>query len=253
MIEFEKRLTDRIEYHREQTELRLAKFKKNFGVKHIVSLSGGADASVETTRKIVRELLQQFQGHDTGVAILTGGTKGGIPEMGLEVARECGLPTVAVFPQRARTEQTVRYDLIDLPIEALPPSVGKPTFGTETPTFAQIPDMAVIIGGKFGTLIEVATILKLNQSRIRHNETFIYICPILETGGIADIVLGLTILDPKLSATVIPEIRTGFDAGKTLLRLMEYKSKQIQEKDIHPLQRPFDDIHVVHENVSIIF
>lgn len=209
----------------------LAEFKRDFAVTHIVAVSGGADGINETVAAgIIREMFSELVLNDAPIAILTGGTRKGIPEMALQIAKEYELPTLAVFPRKARMDRNVLTDLIDLPIEGIPPAVGDPTFGTETPTFAQIPDIAVVIGGGFGTLIEVSCMMKLNQSKLRKGMTPTYIIPIMNTGGTARIVPTLTSLDKQMGQVIVPEIADGISAGRVIVGLVDGKTlEQIME------------------------
>lgn len=210
---------------RRSTNKHLQEFKTDFAVTHIVAISGGADGVNEAIAKgIIRGICSELILNDAPVAILSGGTRGGIPEMVLRVAKEYELPTLAVFPRKARIDRNVLAELIDLPIEGVPPSLGDPTFGTETPTFAQIPDIAVVIGGGFGTLIEVACMMKQNQARFRKGKPPIYIIPILNTTGTADLIPNLTTLDNKMSQAIVSGIQDGISAGRAIVGLVDGKT-----------------------------
>lgn len=85
--------------------------------------------------------------------------------MGMEMAKRLDVPTIGVFPKQGR-----KYALLgalDIAIETSPPDIGDGIFGTEAPTFVNILDGATIIGGSYGTLTEVSTILKTNAKRAR--------------------------------------------------------------------------------------
>ena len=85
-------------------------------------------------------------------------------------------------------------NLLDLAIEISPPDIGEGIFGTETPSFVNMLDGAMIIGGEYGTLTEAATILKVNTKRVRDRSRGqsvkhpIYLAPIAGSGGAADII-----------------------------------------------------------------
>lgn len=127
---------------------------------------------------------------------MTGGTKGGVPQLGMEMAKRLDVPTIGVFPKQGR-----KYALLgalDIAIETSPPDIGDGIFGTEAPTFVNILDGATIIGGSYGTLTEVSTILKTNAKRARDRSRNVegalpplYFAPIAGTGGAADLAYSL--------------------------------------------------------------
>lgn len=199
MNEYSESLPNFIEQVRLSTEQQLAEFKKKFGVNIVVSLCGGSDVlEDEKAAELFSNILQNIK--ELRPAVLTGGTKGGIPELGLRVAKQLEIPTIGVFPPRGR--KNALFDLIDLPIESIAPNLGSPTYGTETPVFAQIPDVAVVVGGGFGTLIEVSTMLKLNTKKIDDKQNPIYICPVSESGGVADMIPSLVELKPAVAVSI---------------------------------------------------
>lgn len=185
-----------IEQYRQEVEVLVKDFMARFGVNLIVSISGSAEKHSESIAKMhVYQLVEGLK-HEA-CAILTGGTKDGVPELGVKAAKEYHLPTIGVFPAAGR-KYALLEDL-DLAIQSLPPSLGPAGFGTETPSFANLPDFAVVIGGGQGTLIEIATMLKLNTKRIR-DALPIVICPIHNSGGVADLVPSLVKLTPEIDA-----------------------------------------------------
>ncbi|HAU98631.1 MAG: hypothetical protein UX04_C0002G0221 [Microgenomates group bacterium GW2011_GWF2_45_18] len=214
---------DSVDGHLEQVQRALAEFRDKFAITFIVSISGGADEHDDFyVRNLLEELIAGLR--YTSAAILTGGTKGGIPEMGIEIAKAHGLPTIGVFPPKGK--KYALLDQLDLPIETLPPSVGPASFGSETPTFAQIPDYAVFVGGSYGTLAEVSTMLKVNAKRQRDGAEPIYILPIFGSDGVADLIpLIVQKLDPNL-AYCLPgfEITSGKDAAEFINNNQKKKS-----------------------------
>lgn len=203
---------DSVDGHLERVQQALAEFRDKFAISFIVSISGGADErGGSRVHNVLEELILGLR--DTSAAILTGGTKGGIPEMGIKIAKAHGLPTIGVFPPKGR--KYALLDQLDLPIETLPPSVGPATFGSETPTFAQLPDYAVFYGGSFGTLVEASTMMKINAKRHRDGVEPIYLVPILGSEGVADLIPLLIQLNPDL-AYCLPSlnVQSGGEAAK---------------------------------------
>lgn len=196
--------------HRERVEDAVRDLLARDNLKAILALSGGSeDGSEEMIVNILKDLILNVK--DFPVAILTGGTEGGIPEIGIRVAREFSVPTIGVFPPRAR--RYALFDYLDLAIETLPPSVGNASFGTETPSFVNLANGIAVVGGSFGTLTEIATALKVNAGRIKNGETPIYICPIQGTGGVADIISSLPGIEKVRLSLPERSITTGAEAA----------------------------------------
>lgn len=198
---------------REQTAQAVKNFYTHFGIKVMIGICGGSDEQdLGKTSGIISELLLGLKDHK--IAILTGGTKGGIPELAVTIAKEFCVPTVGVFPQDGR--KYALLDKLDLAIESLPPSIGKAGFGTETPTFVQLLHGLIVIGGEFGTLVEAATVLKNNKDRLRKNLPVIYVCPMKGTGGVADIIRNLPAIDKVIACLPEEDIYNGADAARFL-------------------------------------
>ena len=168
----------------------------SLAVRYVVGMSGDADPDKQI---LTQDIIEEFATHFIGgnYAILTGGTEGGVPQMGVETAKRLGIPTIGVFPKQG-TKYTLLSQL-DLAIETSPPDIGDGTFGTETPAFVNMLDGATVIGGGYGTLTEISTILKTNTKRARDRsrglpdtQDPIYFAPITSTGGAAASVYNLT-------------------------------------------------------------
>lgn len=184
-----------LEKYRQELRLQVQEMMTRYAIRYAVGISGDANLAHQTqTESILEEFVSQFQGKN--YAILTGGTEGGIPQLGIETARRLGVPTIGVFPKQGR-----KYALLgslDIAIETSPPDIGDGIFATETPTFVNMLDGATIIGGSYGTLAEVSTILKTNAKRTRDHSRNIegtlrplYFAPITGTGGVADLVYAI--------------------------------------------------------------
>lgn len=209
-------LTSGINAYLAEIQRDLTLFREQYAISFIVSISGGSDADTpHLATNAINELIDRLQ--NTGAAILTGGTQGGIPEQSTIIAKKRGIPTIAVFPPKGRKHLLDEY--VDFKLETLPPLIGPAGFGTETPTFAQLPDYAVIIGGAFGTLAEAITILKINTKRTKEGQKPIYICPLNGSGQAADLISSLIQLDPQV-AHCLPDskLNTGSEIADFILR-----------------------------------
>jgi predicted Rossmann-fold nucleotide-binding protein len=177
----------------------------------ILAISGGAEEeSLDSTCQIISDLIINTK--DIPVAILTGGTKGGVPEIGIQIARKSSVPTIGVYPPQGR--QHALLNDLDIAIETLPPLFGRAGFGTETPTFINLANGIAVIGGGFGTLTEVSAACKINVDRNKKQESPIYICPISGTGGVADIIQSLPGMERIKNSFPTTSINNGKDAAK---------------------------------------
>lgn len=180
-----------LEKYRQELQLRVQDAMTQYAIRYVVGISGDADSSCQIEAEgILENFISQFQGKN--YAILTGGTEGGIPQLGVETARRLGVPTIGVFPKQGR--KYALLNLLDLAIETSSPDIGEGVFGTETPSFVNMLNGATIIGGNYGTLAEAVTIFKTNAKRARDRSRSvdgamppIYFAPIAGTGGAADL------------------------------------------------------------------
>lgn len=187
-------------YHQRVFTEALKEFCDLNRIRNLIAISGGSDNHEEAITAIISDLLKGLK--DTQTGILSGGTEGGVPEIATRLARDFSFPTVGVFPRDCR--KYVLLNELDFAIESLPPLYGKAGFGTETPTFIAIAKGMTVIGGEFGTLVEVASVLKNNKSRLRKGEEPIYLCPIKGLGGVAELIDTLPGIEQVSAA--LPEI-----------------------------------------------
>jgi predicted Rossmann-fold nucleotide-binding protein len=214
--------------YRAEVAAELAAFQQLFAIQYIVSISGDAedDDRVDTTG-LLAQLIEGLAGQPW--ALLSGGTEGGIPEASVRIARANHVPTIGVFPLNG--EKYALRDQLDLAIRTPAPAIGAATFGTETPVFAQLPNYAVFIGGSFGTLVELATILKVNKGRIEKAQPPIYILPLKGTGGITtlpDILRGINKKAKMVIDLSLPTepFETGAKAAQFILEKEHLKHAQ---------------------------
>ncbi len=199
-----------LQRYREEVDEVVKKFMQDNGIEAVIGLSGDASSSSEDeVTKIVKDLIANMKG--LPYAILTGGTQGGVPQLGIQIAKEAKVPTIGVYPEQGRKKSL--GDALDLEIEASPPMYGPGKYGSETPTFVNLLGGAAVIGGGFGTLTEVSTLLKINKMRLDGNETPIFLSPISGTGGVADAIHTLPGIDKVAPSLPIEPITTGADAA----------------------------------------
>jgi len=202
--------------------LKTREFLADNDISYVIGMSGDAEGDKETAERIVEEFIRTLA--DKPVAILSGGTEGGIPELATRTAKRLSVPTIGVYPNQGQKYSL--SDHLDLAIQTMPPDVGEGVFGTETPTFVNMLDAATIIGGSYGTLIEITTMLKTNIKRSKEIDSDpksearpIYVAPISGTGGAADIVYDLAHVFGRGAERSLPDIptSTGQEAAAYLM------------------------------------
>jgi len=179
---------------------RIQHWMKEHGIHKVIGFSGGADDKLpdipedhEVQKKckdfkkahfqyIIEEALRVLRAYR--VAILTGGTKWGVPALTINLAKRYGFYTIGVYPQRGE-KYALGDDLLDLRI-CVPPQIGESKWGDETPIWVAICDAVIVLGGGSGTLTECSHLMKVNESLVEKNRTPKYIVPIAGTGGAAE-------------------------------------------------------------------
>jgi histidyl-tRNA synthetase len=211
----------------------IEEFKKREKIRAIIAFSGGADhEDDEESRRVIQEAIRVFRSH--GVAILTGGTEGGIPQIASTEAKNSNLPTVGIFPKRAK--KVLKNLDLAIPVEAV---YGQSDWGDESALFAKVADAIIVIGGGAGTTIELAHAMKINEGRIAKaadsakkvnsntdmgaNDASplpIFIVPIKGFGPVADIFEAARIFKPfaiQKSLPTSPNYKSGSEAAHFLL------------------------------------
>lgn len=184
----------------EEVDKAVDDFKKRHGLHHVIAFSGGASTDLpgvpsddplqkqfslvqqERETRLVQGVLNILRHYR--LAILTGGTRFGFPKTAMETAKSFGLKTIGVFPKTALDKSYVLPD-IDLPI-CVNPHYGESAWGDESSVFAKLLDAVIVVGGGAGTLIEVAHLLKMNESLLKYGHPLKMVVPIFGTGGVAD-------------------------------------------------------------------
>jgi predicted Rossmann-fold nucleotide-binding protein len=150
-------------------------------VQKVVGISGGAEGNDEAR---VKALLEQSMAQYAGkpIAILTGGTKWGVPKYATDLAKDANLPVIGVLPERG-----TKYKLDNLDYEVVVPSrLGDSEYGDESEVFVKLINGLQIIGGGAGTLVEFAHAMKINDRRIKDGKDLIVIAPVSGFGGTAE-------------------------------------------------------------------
>ncbi len=205
------------------------------GISKVIGFSGGADDKLKGIpdddplqeqfknfrdayhERIISSALGLFRGYK--VAILTGGTEGGVPELATKIAKKHSFYTIGVHPRKGK-KYALSDDLVDMAI-TVDPMVGDAVWGDEGSVWTSLVDAMIVIGGGAGTLTECSHIQKINESRIKGGETPKYIVPIYGTGGVAEQLPHLWAKpDIRNASMPMERVHTGNDAAKRIIEIL---------------------------------
>lgn len=218
-------------------------FLSEKGIEQVIAFSGGAasvpsefgedirsalqDASKKFEQSVVRDALEKLRPYRDKIAILTGGTRYGVPATASSIAKETGFFTIGIFPS-AGEEKALSGDILDLRVRvdicedfradtAEHRAQFRSDWGDESPHFAKTLDGVIVFGGRAGTMIEVAHLLKTNERRHKHKQKPKMIVPILASGGMAEATPYLP-ANPEVRDWCMPDriVRSGADAAQIL-------------------------------------
>lgn len=189
------------------------------GINNIIGFSGGSEIESEAETR-VKEAMGELS--EKKVAILTGGTRFGVPKFAVEQARKVGLSTIGVYPNRG-----AKYALpeLDYSIE-VSSRYGKSEWGDESEIFAKIAHGILLIGGGMGTMIEFAHIMKINEARVKEGLSCVYVSPIVSSNSkskeLADLV-GILPMKKEVRDKSIPGqiYNNGKDAARFLIERLK--------------------------------
>jgi predicted Rossmann-fold nucleotide-binding protein len=218
-------------------------FLKDNGITKVVAFSGGAISAppgfgvdvrkaMESAAKlfeesVIKETLERLLPYSDKLAILTGGTEYGVPSTASRLAKSLGFRTIGIFPETGR-EKALGSEVLDLRVcvdirsdfecsTLEESSKFRSDWGDESAYFCKTLDSAVVFGGRAGTLVEVAHLLKLNERRKKYKQPPKFIVPIMASGGMGDIAPVLP-ADPDVRAWCLPSevVRSGHKAAELL-------------------------------------
>jgi predicted Rossmann-fold nucleotide-binding protein len=210
------------------------------GIKQIIAFSGGAslvpiefgeevnramsDATAIFESSVIADALTRLRPYRNSLGIQTGGTKWGVPAVASRLAKQMGFFTIGIFPA-AGADKALDEDVLDLRVCvdirrdfdcSTPEDISKfrSDWGDESPHFCKTLDGVIVFGGRAGTLVEVAHVLKVNEWRKKHQLTPKYIVPILASGGMAEATPYLP-ANPEVRSWCMPDrvVRSGAEAA----------------------------------------
>jgi len=223
-------------------------FMDKHGLHKIIAFSGGSDDKLSGVpdndslqeqfksfrqnfdSRIVTDALQKLQGYQ--VAILTGGTKWGVPKIACEVSKEFGFKTIGIYPLTGK-KYSMNDDFLDLRL-CVEPLIGESRWGDEGPLWTSIVDGIFVIGGGAGTLTECAHVQKINEAIVKHGGTPKFIVPIHGTGGVAE---ELPHLWAKLDIRAVSMPDRRVTSGQEAARILIEKLNLDDYYDHHTLTR----------------
>ena len=168
-----------------EIEALAAGFKAEKGAQKIVAFSGGSEENAVAVQEIITEIVQGLVG--LPVAILTGGTKWGVPKTAADVAKIGGLPVIGIYPERGQ-----KYLLPDLDLAIrISPRYRESEWGDESEVFIKLSDAVVMLSGSFGTQIEYSHLMKMNERRFKDKATPVFLVPISGVGGWSQMICDL--------------------------------------------------------------
>jgi len=188
-------------------------FMKKFDLSYIVGFSGGSDDNKELVQKVIEESIMYFKNQP--LAVLTGGTTFGVPKYASEIAKDNGMKTIGVLPERGE-----KYALKSLDLKLVAePRYSTSEFGDESEVFAKLLNGVEIIGGSAGTAIEFYHIMKINDRKLnpKYSETPVYIAPIEGVGGFSSQINSTAIFKKLPEVFPSDKLYYGGDAAKFIL------------------------------------
>lgn len=165
----------------ENDKERLAVFRAKHAGKRFIAISGGSDTETEPA---IHDFLDAFFAElpEDRVVLITGGTRGGVPEYATIAGKVRALPVIGIVPERAIGTDKI-IPVLDLVI-GVEPRYGVSEWGDESELFVKLADAIVFLGGNWGAALEFTRAMKINAGRVRHHEQPIYLIPIFSFAGI---------------------------------------------------------------------
>ncbi len=172
-----------------------------------IGILGSADNADETRTRSIKAFLKNVFAHlpRGSVIKITGGTKGGIPELASN--DDSGVPVCAVTPAcgvKYRIDESHR----DISI-VVPPYLEDMTsqWGSEASTLVGLCHAVIVFGGNWGTAIELAHIMKINERRLKKGQKPIYVLIRWHNRNkcVSDDILNAALRDPRFESIFLRE------------------------------------------------
>lgn len=205
-------------------------FKREQGISTLIAICGGAEMQATQTKELLNDTVKKLAFFPQ-VAIITGGTRGGVPEMATKLARQIGMKVIGVVPACVKPHNLLEEVDMRLTVD---PLGYESVWGSESSLLTNLADAMIFIGGGAGTLIEMAQALKVNSSRLQppkpgreavYSRRPIAIAPVSGFGGVADLApvfLAIALINQTIWERTFPStpLRTGIDVANYLIRYL---------------------------------
>ncbi|MBK8965285.1 MAG: histidine--tRNA ligase [Lewinellaceae bacterium] len=210
-----------IEVEVKDISILIQEFKRSHAIVKIIAFSGGSKEKPEEVNMIIEECLRKLK--QFNIAILTGGSKGGIPEFATRIAKSFDMHIIGILPLTGKKSALPALDF-DIQIFVPPIYENQSFWSDESALFASLCDAIVVIGGSSGTLIEVAHAMKINEKLTQGESSRlpIHIVPVLGVSGVSEILYFLPFKD-EVKKQVLPfeRIFTGIQAADYLINKLD--------------------------------
>jgi predicted Rossmann-fold nucleotide-binding protein len=164
-----------------ELEAKIHSFKEKYDIKKLIMFSGGyLEEQKNDVAYALECILEDLR--NLPVAIGTGGTNEGLPQLVVDTCVKYGMANIGFVPECARDWTAKGLDEVIV----VPPRYGRSFFGDETECFAKAADAMVAIGGGPGALCEMAQLMKINGQRAWDNIPHVPIFPYVGFGGVTD-------------------------------------------------------------------
>ena len=165
-------------------------FKEREGYSKAIGIIGGSDdKNLQSYEEILLQTFESVKLNFGKFAVVSGGTRGGVPESALKIAKIMELPTIGVYP--LEKAEKVAFEKVDFTIAVPPQPLSNIKWGIETSTLVGIPDVFILIDGGWGTLTEISMIMKRNLWLADKKLPLTPVIGLAGSGGVADILTNL--------------------------------------------------------------
>lgn len=139
---------------------------RHAGATAVAFIGGAADEQTSAIERWLHSILAPLVGN-MDLLVVTGGTTGGVPGAATRIAYELGFPVLGVLPERG--QKHIDPIFVDGNTDraccvVVPPLYGESGWGDATPLLVRCSDVFIPFGGEWGTAVEIATVLKVNDA-----------------------------------------------------------------------------------------
>lgn len=146
-----------------ELNIALSGIRSRYHSRKFVGFFGGFhDSSGNEVSDCITQCVSEIGENIVGVC---GGSWNGFPGVVIDACINRSVPVVGVLPARAKE---LLHPHVTHPI-IINPRIQSSEWGDEAEVLIKLCDVAVVFGGKWGTLTELAHLMKINEERISAN------------------------------------------------------------------------------------